>query len=455
MPGAGAVVAALVLTLAGCGVTHHGAPVRMPSADTRGGAGGGAGGSGSSTADTDGAGSGGALGALNAALVAQNEGKFVGAFGAQLQPKAREWWTNMKSLGMTAGGAGAGSGDLTAASGSGEVRIGVHTQYDPVDKDGNPDLTLARYAVTTTGGKITAWKPTFYQAPWDEGPLYVRRGPHLALAAPAADRAAVDSYFDDAETAADWNVKMMHKFAPKLLVQKGFVAFLATSTSRFNSWFKAPSSGAGTSGVREADGSTFDLPSVRPSEFESGGEKVGRDSVGGSRVVLSSQVTGGHARVARVSSHEFAHSLMGSFGRNDESMQQDKWVVEGFARWWDTSFTQRNGGNGNTYPHSDTGAGIRSTVHGGQYGAKPPKDSDFASQATVNQAYDYASSVYEFITERFGPNATIVSCARSYDEGRDPFAYLPKKITPDGNAELYPAGQMQKQWRAWQKKVYG
>lgn len=442
--GTGAAVAALVLTLAGCGATPHRAPVQTPSADARGG--------GDDAAGADGAGSGGTLDALNAALVGQDEGTFVSAFGTPLQPKAREWWTNMKSLGMMAGGATAGDGDLTAASGSGEVRIGVHTSYDPVDRDGNPDLALARYAVTINGGKITAWKPASYQAPWDEGPLYVRRGPHLALAAPAADRAAVDSYFGDAETAADWNIKMMRKYAPKLLVQKGFVGFLATSTSRFNSWFKAPNSGAGLTGVREADGSTFDLPSVRPSDSESGGKKFGRDTIGGSRVVISSEVTGGHARVARVSSHEFAHSLMGSFGR---PVQQDKWVVEGFARWWDTSFTQRDGGNGSSYPRSDTGANIRSAVRGGQYGTKPPKNSAFGSQATVNQAYDYASGVYEFITEKFGPNATIVACARSYDAGRDPFAYLPKKVTSSGDAELYPADKMQQDWQSWQKRLYG
>ncbi|MFG2141436.1 hypothetical protein [Streptomyces sp. NPDC048650] len=445
--GTGAAAGALILALAlaGCGGTHHTVPERPSPTGAQDESG--------DDTGADAADSGGTLGALNTALLKQDKDKFVRAFGPQLQAKAQEWWTNMKSLGMTTGGADSGSGDLAAASGSGEVRIGVHTSYDPVDVHGNPDLTLARYAVTISDGKITGWDPTTYQGPWDEGPLYVRRGPHLALAAPAADRAAVDSYFDDAQTAADWNVKMMRKFAPKLLVQKGFVAFLATNTSHFNSWFRAPNSGAGASGVREADGSSFSLPSVRLSESESGGKKFGRDSVGGARVVLSSEVAGGHARVARVSSHEFAHSLMSSFGIID--VQQDKWVTEGFARWWDTSFTQRNGGNGNSYPHSDTGADIRSIVRSGRFGAKPPKNSEFASLANAGPAYDYASSVYEFITERVGVNAAMVACARAYDEGRDPFAFVPKKIKPNGDAELYPASQMRQEWRSWQKKIYG
>ena len=185
------------------------------------------------------------FGKLTADIQAGNETAFLGLASAAARPALTTWWHNLRAIGFITG-AVIPTASLDAVhidshgDGTTVVLAGAHSPLDPSDLNGKPQIPMAHYRIVlhfaspAAAGQIISWQP-LDDAPWDS-PLYVRKAAHVVVAGPPGDSALVDQTLPVAETAAAYDVEMMHHVAPGFLLQQGFVVFVSGSAPVRNRW---------------------------------------------------------------------------------------------------------------------------------------------------------------------------------------------------------------------------
>jgi hypothetical protein len=242
------------------------------------------------------------FGQLTTDIQAQNESAFLGLASAAARPALTLWWDNLRAIGFTTG-AVIPTASLDAVhidshgNGSTVVLAGVHSSFDPVDLDGKSQIPMAHYRIglhfasPAATGQITSWQP-LDGTPWDS-PLYIKKDAHVVVAGPPGDSALVDQTLPAAETAAAYDVQMMHHVTPGFLLQQGFEVFVSGSATVRDGWLAT---------LPQPQGWPPEFGGVRPVQLPGPGvtednavargqstlvNAISDDSMGGVRVVLA------------------------------------------------------------------------------------------------------------------------------------------------------------------------
>jgi hypothetical protein len=416
------------------------------------------------------------FGKLTADIQAGNETAFLSLASATVRPALTTWWENLRAIGFTSG-AVIPTASLDAVhidrhgNGTTVVLAGAHSPLDPIDLNGKPQIPMELYRIGLhfagpgATGQITSWQP-LDDTPWDQGSrLYVRKAAHVVVAGLPGDSALVDQTLPAAETAAAYDVGMMHNVAPGFLQQQGFVVFVSGSAPVSDRWLAAAPQPQGWPpqflGARAVQ---LPGPAVTADTAVGVGQSslvnaVSADSMGGVRVVLTPAATG--------TSHDETVRLVGEFMLDILAAQDERpaygvavkpvasWTEEGLAVAVQSIFEA----NPNPVPRGRYNfATLTAKLHGlpSSYrsGQLPSTAQLFGPSLTADENWGYvAASAYEYIHSQYNLSKMIVSAMELYayfGQHSTPFANVYKSGTNANNIKFFGIHSIgQFGWRPW------
>jgi hypothetical protein len=398
------------------------------------------------------------FGRLTADIQAGNETAFLGMASAAARPALTTWWENLRAIGFTTG-AVIPTASLDAVhidshgNGTTVVLAGAHSLLDPTDASGKPQIPMELYRIGLhfagpgATGQITSWQP-LGDAPWDQGSrLVVRKAAHVVVVGLPGDSALVDQTLPVAETAAAYDVGVMHNDAPGFLQQQGFVVFVSGSAAVRDRWFATnpqpqgwPPQFLGARAVQlPGPAVTADVAVGRGTV--GGGQStlvngISDDSMGGVRVVLTP---------AAGTSHDQTVTLVGEFMLDILATQDENpaygvavkpvasWTEQGLAVAVQSMFednpTPLTRGR---YTFATLTAKLRGLPSSYRTGQLPSTAQLFGPSLTTDEDWGYvAASAYEYIHSQYDLSRMIVSAMELY-------AYLGNHSTPFAN--VYKSG---------------
>jgi hypothetical protein len=388
------------------------------------------------------------FGQLTADIQAGNETGFLGLASAAARPALTTWWDNLRSIGFTTG-AVIPTANIDAVridshgDGTTVVLAGAHNPLDPSDLNGKPQIPMTHYRIglhfanPTAIGQITSWQP-LDDAPWDQGRLYVRKAAHVVVAGPAGDSALVNQALPVAETAAAYDIALMHYAASGFLQQQGFVVFVSGSAAVRDRWFAAdpqpqgwPPQFLGAQAVQ------------LPGPAETADSAVGRgqsslvnaisdDSMGGVRMVIAP----GEPVATLVG--EFMLDILATQDENPAYGIQVRtvpsWTEEGLAVAVQSLFEANPNPviTHGRYNFATLTAELRALPPSYRSGSYPSTAQLFGPSLTVDEDWGYvAASTYEYIHSQYNISRMLVSAMELY-------VYAIGHATPFGN--VYKSG---------------
>jgi hypothetical protein len=410
------------------------------------------------------------FGQLTADIQAGNETAFLGMASAAARPAITTWWENLRAIGFTTG-AVIPTASIDAVhidshgNGTTVVLAGAHSPLDPSDANGKPQIPMELYRIGLhfagpgATGQITSWQP-LGDAPWDQGSrLYVRKAAHVVVVGLPGDRALVDQALPVAETAAAYDVGVMHDDAPGFLQQQGFVVFVSGSAAVRDRWFATdpqpqgwPPQFLGARAV-QLPGPAVTADTAVGRGLSSLVNAISDDSMGGVRMVIAPG--------------EPAATLVGEFMLDIQATQDEdpaygatvkpvaSWTEEGFAVAVQSLFednpTPLTRGR---YTFATLTAKLRGLPSSYRSGRLPSTAQLFGPSLTTDEDWGYvAASAYEYIHSKYDMSRTIVSAMELYvyfGNHSTPFANVYKSGTNSSNIKFFGIHSIgQFGWRPW------
>jgi len=411
---------------------------------------------------------------LTADIQAKNETAFLSLASAAARPAIKTWWDNLQAIGFTTGVVVPTDAiDAVHIDSHGDgttvVLAGVHSPLDPTDNLDKPALPMAHYQIglhfSGPGaiGQITSWRP-LDNAPWDGGPLYVRKASYVVVAGPASDSALVNQVLPAAETAAAYDIKFMDFLASsETQGQHGFVLFVSGSTPAENGWFAAdpqpqgwPPQFLGARAVQlPGPGVTADTAiRLGQSPLVNG---LSNQALGVPRVVLTPT---GPATAATL--HAETLTLVRVFMLDvlavhdvklpdgAEYINVPSWPQEGFAVMVQALFEGNPDPTLNHYNWSVLLAGLRSLPTSYRSGAYPSSAQLFGPALTTDEDWSYvAASVYEYIDSRYNLSRAIVAAMALYFNEPTPLGNVYKSFTSANKVVFFGIHSIRQGWQPW------
>jgi hypothetical protein len=415
---------------------------------------------------------------LTADIQDGNETAFLDLASARARPALTSWWNNLRAIGFTTG-AVIPTASLDAVhidshgNGTTVVLAGAHNPLDPGDLNGKPEIPMARYRIGLhfagpgATGQITSWQP-LDDAPWDQGPLYVRKAADVVVAGLSGDRALVDQTLPVAQTAAAYVMAIMKRHDSAFLRQQGFVVFVSGSATVRNGWLATVSQPPGWPplflGTRVVQllgpGVTEDI-TVRKGD-SSLTDAVSDDSMGGIRVVLARPAPSETAHSETVTLvREFTLDILGA---QDEELANGvplrpvpSWTEEGFAVAVQSLFEANPDPVPRTYSFATLTAGLRALPRGYRNGTYPSSQQLFGPSVAADEAWgEVAASTYEYIYyfSRYNIAAMMVSAMVLYvGKQPTPFANVYKSGSNANNLVFFGIHTIRLGWQRWVSRL--
>jgi hypothetical protein len=409
---------------------------------------------------------------LTGYLQARDETRFLGLASASARPALRSWWDNLQAIGFTTGAViPTASHDMVRVDRRGDgtavVLAGAHSPLDPADHNGKPDVPLTRYRIglhfasPTATGQITSWQPLDH-APWDQGTLYVRKGPHVVVAGPAGESALVDQTVPIAEAAADYDIGLVnHVNFQDLAQQQGFVVFVSGHAAVRNHWLTPVKQPAGWP-PRFLGAQVFQLPGpgVTPVD-ELGAGSIADGSTGGARVVVEpySQAGNGgkpHGQTVTLV-RDFMLSILAAHNQalanGLPAIRVPSWPQEGLAVAVQDLFEANTNPAPARYDFSQLTAVLRGLPASYRTGALPGSWQQLygSSLDTDENWNDVAASVYAYIELKHGVNQMLASAMLMYTRYAKPFGNVmaPGSKPSAGHYIFFTSASVKAGWKAW------
>jgi hypothetical protein len=413
------------------------------------------------------------FGQLTADLQAGNETAFLGHASAAPRPAITSWWDNLRAIGFTTGAViPTASIDAVRIDSHGDgttvILAGAHSALDPVDLNSKPLIPMARYRIGLhfsgpgATGQITSWQP-LDDAPWDLGPLYVRKAAGLVVAGPAGDRALVDQTLPAAETAAAYDLGLMRHAGQFELQQQGFVLFVSGSAPVENSWLATAPQPQGWPpeflGVRAVQlpgpGVTADFAVGSGQSTLTNG--ISPDNMGGVRVVLTPTEPATNAALRAETPTLVRGFMLDIMAAHDEGLAYiappqpvPSWTEEGLAVAVQALFEADPNPAPRQYNWATLTAALRALPPGYRSGSYPSTAQLFGPSLAVDEDWGYvAASAYEYIDSRYNMAKMIVSAMVEYTQLPTPFGNVFKSGTNANNLKFFGIHSIRAGWQPW------
>jgi hypothetical protein len=411
------------------------------------------------------------FGQLTADIQAGNETAFLGLASASARPALTTWWENLRAIGFTTGAViPTASIDAVRIDSHGDgttvVLAGAHNPLDPTDLNGKPQIPMTHYRIglhfasPTAIGQITSWQP-LDDAPWDQsGRLYVRKAAHVVVVGLPSDRALVDQALPAAETAAAYDIALMHYAASGFLQQQGIVVFVSGNAAVRDRWFATdPQPQGWPPQLLGAQAVQLPGPGVTADTAVGRGQSslvnaISDDSMGGVRVVIAPG--------------ESAATLVGEFMLDIQATQDENpaygiqlkpvasWTEEGLAVAVQSLFEANPNPviTRGRYNFATLTAELRALPASYRSGSYPSTAQLFGPSLTVDEDWGYvAASTYEYIHTQYNISRMLVAGMELYvyvGNHTTPFANVYKSGTNANNIKFFGIHSIgQFGWRPW------
>ena len=408
---------------------------------------------------------------LTGYLQSGNRAGFLHLAAAAARPAMATWWDNLKAIGFTTGAViPTAAHDLVRVdrhgNGTAVVLAGVHSPLDPSDNKGKPDVPLTRYRIGLhfarpgATGQITSWQ-SLDHAPWDTGTLYVRKGPHVVVAGPAAESAVVDQTVPVAEAAADYDIDLVnHVNFQDLDGQQGFVVFVSGSAVTRSSWLtpvKQPSAWP----PRFLGAQVFQLPGPGSTQVDAtSAGSISDGSAGGARVVVGRYQDSNNGKphgqtVTLV--RDFMLSLLAAHNQalanGLAAIRVPSWPQQGFAVAVQILFEANSDPAPRRYDFSLLTGDLHGLPAGYKTGALPTGWKQLYGQplTTAENWNEVAASVYAYIEAKYGMKQMFASAMLLYTRYAKPFGNVlgPGSDVAAGKYVFRASASVKAGWKAW------
>ena len=407
------------------------------------------------------------FGKLTSDIQAGNERAFLGMASAAARPAMTMWWENLRAIGFTTGAViptASVDGVHIDAHGDGTTVIlaGAHSSLDPSDLNGRPQIPMAHYRIglhfagPAATGQITSWQP-LDDAPWDQGRLYVTKATNVVVAGSSSDSALVNAALPAAETAAAYDIVMMHHAAPGFQQQQGFVVFVSGNAQVRDRWFASdPQPRGWPPQFLGAQAVQLPGPAVTADTAVGRGQTslvngISNDTMGGVRVVIAPGET--------------ATTLVAEFMLDVQATQDQSpayplpaqtvgsWTEEGLAIAVQSMYEANpNPLPNGRYDFSKLTAALHALPASYRSGQLPTTAQLFGPSLTADEDWGYvAASTYEYIHSQYDISRMVVSGMELYVGGHStPFGNVFKSGTNANNIKffgIHSIGLLG--WRPW------
>jgi hypothetical protein len=408
---------------------------------------------------------------LTGYLSARDEAGFLGLASAAARPALKTWWDNLQAIGFTTGAViPTARHDVVRVDRKGDgstvVLAGAHSPLDPADHNGKPDVPLTRYRIglhfagPAAIGQITSWQ-SLDHAPWDQGTLYVRKGPHVVVAGPAGDSALVDQTVPIAEAAADYDIGLVnHVNFQDLAQQQGFVVFVSSDAAVRNHWLTPVKQPSGWP-PRFLGAQVFQLPGPGTTQVDAASAgSIADGSTGGARVVVApySHDNNGKPHGQTVTLvRDFMLSILAAHNQalanGLPAIRVPSWPQEGFAVAVQDLFEANTNPAPARYDFSALTAVLRSLPASYKTGALPVSGRQLygSSLGTDENWNDVAASVYAYIELKHGIGQMLASAMLLYTRYAKPFGNVlgPGSDPGKGRYVFLTSASVKAGWKAW------
>lgn len=328
---------------------------------------------------------------MNKAMRKHDRAGFLKYATGQARAQLALWWDNTTKIGWSTAyilpevDGGKVSGVFLGA----ELAFDAHSDRGTGGNDAGLRLTQGfQYKSKATGSgdsvRISSITPV-KAMPWDDGPIYVVKQPHVVLYGLESERALVDANAATAEQGAELALSAVKNMGGNVPMN-GFVSGITDSQDNFYRWMFGPS------GKQfDMDVAGYAAPALRP-EFPS--SLLAPDVATGAATGGSLELLGPLSASSRLSTftHEFAHALLYAALPEDVSLPTARAVQEGFATY--VQYVSHVF-PGNTLLSAQAQASIAAN------GSDAFSDARLTS-ADAWTAYEAAGSYYEFIAAEGG-----------------------------------------------------
>jgi hypothetical protein len=408
---------------------------------------------------------------LTGYLQARDEAGFLGLASASARPALKSWWDNLQKIGFTTGAviptASHGMVRLDRkGDGTTVVLAGAHSPLDPADHNGKPDVPLTRYRIglhfasPTATGQIISWQ-SLDHAPWDQGTLYVRKGPHVVVAGPAGESALVDQTVPIAEAAADYDIGLVnHVNFQDLNQQQGFVVFVSGNASVRSHWLTPVKQPSGWP-PRFLGAQVFQLPGPGATQVDAtSAGSIADGSTGGARVVVApySQDNGGKPHGQTVTLvREFMLSILAAHNQalanGLPAIRVPSWPQEGLAVAVQILFEANNNPASARYDFGLLTSDLRKMPARYKTGVLPASYQQLYGSplADAENWNEVAASVYAYIELKHGMNQMLASAMLMYTRYAKPFGNVmaPGSQPSTGHYIFFTSASVKAGWKAW------
>jgi hypothetical protein len=408
---------------------------------------------------------------LTGYLAARDEAGFLGLASAAARPALKTWWDNLQAIGFTTGAViPTARHDVVRVDRKGDgstvVLAGAHSPLDPADHNGKPDVPLTRYRIglhfagPAATGQITSWQ-SLDHAPWDQGTLYVRKGPHVVVAGPAGDSALVDQTVPIAEAAADYDIGLVnHVNFQDLAQQQGFVVFVSSDAAVRNHWLTPVKQPSGWP-PRFLGAQVFQLPGPGTTQVDAASAgSIADGSTGGARVVVApySHDNNGKPHGQTVTLvRDFMLSILAAHNQalanGLPAIRVPSWPQEGLAVAVQDLFEANTNPAPARYDFSALTAVLRSLPASYKTGALPVSGRQLygSSLGTDENWNDVAASVYAYIELKHGIGQMLASAMLLYTRYAKPFGNVlgPGSDPGKGRYVFLTSASVKAGWKAW------
>jgi hypothetical protein len=397
-----------------------------------------------------------------------NEAGFLSLVAPGARPAVQTWWENMQAIGFSTGlimpTNKTDQVNLNAkGDGTTVVFAGTHNALDPMSNEGKADVPLEQYQLglhfssPTAIGQITAWKP-LGDDPWDEsGKLYVRKGPNVVVAGPAADSSVVDETLPIAQAAAAYDVGLVDQVHSSDLRQQGFVVFVSSDPDVRSSWFSTTKQPSGWPPASATSGLTAPLPGPGASADTSW--KLGNladDSTGGARVVITpfEDQDGGTAQVERAELvTRFALDMLSASNQSPipgtAPTSVPAWAVEGFGVAFEAAYDGSTNPAPSSYDFSVLNRALTALPASFKGGEVPTAAQLYSGSDQDEQDWRVvAASVYAYIATKAGMSQLLASADLMWTNDPDPRANVLESST-SGTLTFFGQDTIQAGWVAY------
>jgi len=376
------------------------------------------------------------------------------------------WWDNMEALTFTTGlimpTDKTDQVDLNSSgNGSATILAGTHNALDPLDNKQKPLVPLERYQIglhfssAKAIGQITSGKP-LGDAPWDQGPLYVRKADNVIVAGPVADKSAVDETLNIAQTAAAYDVGLINHVHPSDLHQQGFMVFVSDNATVRNQWFSTTKQPAGWPPACTSLTAQLPGPGASANTNWSLGN-LASGTTGGARVVITpfQDQNGGTPQqetaelVTRFALDILSASNQDTFAGLAPPPSIPAWAIEGFGVAFEAAYDSNTNATPDEYSFKALNDALKALPASYKNGDVPTAAQLYSGSDQAQQDWRVvAASVYAYIATKDGMGQLLGSAELMWTAEPDPRQNVLKSSTKD-TLTFYGKDTIQSGWEAY------